>query len=881
MLTAAITGEDSDTLRVSVINPASSTVTFSASDPYGGQVSRTVTITGRGGVTRSVPENSAAGTAVGDPVTGTPHGTETLSYTLTGDAADAFTIDSASGQISVKQGATLDYETENSYTGQVNWTVQGQAAAADLTINISDVGAGKPDTPVLTRTAFSEPSDPALDVTWTAAAANGLTITGYKAQYRKKADQNEQPAAWTDYTVDDGNGNQTKTLPASTLSINLAGLETGATYEVQVRAVTSEESEGPWSEAGEGTANTPPAANGADIADSTIAVGSSANHDISGKFSDADGDTLSYSASSAYPGVLTAAITGDDSDTLTVTVVSPALATVTYSAVDPYGGQFSRTVTITGKMGVTRSVPENSAAGTAVGDPVTGTPYNSETLTYTLTGDAADAFTIDLASGQISVKQGATLDYETENSYTGQVNWTVQGQAAAAGLTINVSDVGTGKPGAPTLTRTAFSEPSDPALDVAWNAVVVDGATVTGYKAQYRKKAAAGETPAAWTAYTGTLSVTDTSLTLPDLEAGAIYEAQVRAVTSEEGEGPWSDIGEGRSNRPPSAIDIPDQTGAANTQGSLRAGDYFDDPDSDSLKFAVSTEHPSLIQAVEELRDTVTWRYLDVGQSEVTVVAHDGYGGSVSKSFAATITPQARVLAPPRPLPPPPPPSPEPTSINLSVSPASLNESDGETEVVVTATFAQSGTLDEDCHSCNRPCRNGNGPGGLHCRCVGRRDDTGGKPERFRHPHPDPGGRRGRGGGRDDRGFRNRAGFHREFRNDYADRCRPRSGFNRGAGRTCARGFPGIAAGQPFRARGRHGHRGVVHRRIGFCVRERGSRTVSTPTRDCEVARTRTRTRAQLRHGHVPARSDTDVHHDNHPGRSGARGNGELFGGPG
>ena len=87
-----------------------------------------------------------------------------------------------------------------------------------------------------------------------------------------------------------------------------------------------------------------------------------------------------------------------------------------------------------------RSVAENSPAGTAVGDPVTGTPYDDgdpdtdDALTYTLTGEAATsgAFVIDAASGQISVAEGATLDYETKSSYTGKVNWTVQGQAAVA-----------------------------------------------------------------------------------------------------------------------------------------------------------------------------------------------------------------------------------------------------------------------------------------------------------------------------------------------------------------------------------------------------------------------------------------------------------------
>ena len=132
---------------------------------------------------------------MGAPVAATPYGEETYTHTLTGEAATsgAFEIDSSTGQISVKQGATLDYETKSSYTGKVTWTVQGQTAVANLTINITDVEPGKPGTPTLTRTEFSEQTAPALDVTWTAADANGATITGYEAQYRKKGRRGSEP----------------------------------------------------------------------------------------------------------------------------------------------------------------------------------------------------------------------------------------------------------------------------------------------------------------------------------------------------------------------------------------------------------------------------------------------------------------------------------------------------------------------------------------------------------------------------------------------------------------------------------------------------------------------------------------------------------------
>ena len=158
---------------------------------------------------------------------------------------------------------------------------------------------------------------------------------------------------------------------------------------------------------------------------------------ISGKFIDANNDPLTYTVSSTPAGIVTATIEDVEEDGKTVkklriSVVNPALATVTYGVHDGYGGYAFQNISVFGFANLTREVAENSPAATAVGDPVTGTPHGTETLFYTLTGEASTsgAFVIDSSTGQISVAEGATLDYETKDSYTGKVKWTVNGQAA-------------------------------------------------------------------------------------------------------------------------------------------------------------------------------------------------------------------------------------------------------------------------------------------------------------------------------------------------------------------------------------------------------------------------------------------------------------------
>ena len=87
------------------------------------------------------------------------------------------------------------------------------------------------------------------------------------------------------------------------------------------------------------------------------------------------------------------------------------------------GLSFNRPPAFSGTPPLSRSVAENSAAGTAVGAPVVAyDPTGDDTLTYTLTGVDAASFDIGAATGQIRVGQGATLDYESHITYSVTVN---------------------------------------------------------------------------------------------------------------------------------------------------------------------------------------------------------------------------------------------------------------------------------------------------------------------------------------------------------------------------------------------------------------------------------------------------------------------------
>ena len=65
---------------------------------------------------------------------------------------------------------------------------------------------------------------------------------------------------------------------------------------------------------------------------------------------------------------------------------------------------------------VTRSVAENAPAGEPIGDPVSASDADGDTLTYSLWGADGDHFAIDASTGQIRTK--GMYDFEQKRGYS-------------------------------------------------------------------------------------------------------------------------------------------------------------------------------------------------------------------------------------------------------------------------------------------------------------------------------------------------------------------------------------------------------------------------------------------------------------------------------
>ena len=210
----------------------------------------------------------------------------------------------------------------------------------------------------------------------------------------------------------------------------------------------------------------------------------------------------------------------------------------TYAATDAAGRTAKKGFTITieknsppvfaGSDSREFTLDENTPSGAALGNAITATDSDGDTLSYALSGTDETDFTFDIVSGQLS--SAMLLDYETKQSHS--VTVTVSdghGKTDTLTVTLLVNDLNEppSTPSAPTL-----SDVSETGLTVTWIAPENTGPPITGYDLQYR---ASGTTD--WTdqAHTGTA----VTATIGSLTANTSYEVQVRA-TNDEGSSGWS-----------------------------------------------------------------------------------------------------------------------------------------------------------------------------------------------------------------------------------------------------------------------------------------------------------------------------------------------------
>ncbi len=145
---------------------------------------------------------------------------------------------------------------------------------------------------------------------------------------------------------------------------------------------------------------------------------------------------LDYETKKVYMVTVTATDPSGASDSIAVTInVTDVNDPATIIAPGTGGGNNAPTF---GASSASRSVAENTAAGTAIGAPVMATDADGDSLTYSVSGADASSFTIGASTGQLMTS--AALDYETKSSYTVTVAASDGTASATISVTISVTD---------------------------------------------------------------------------------------------------------------------------------------------------------------------------------------------------------------------------------------------------------------------------------------------------------------------------------------------------------------------------------------------------------------------------------------------------------
>ena len=502
--------------------------------------------------TRAFDENTTGVQNIGDPISATDPENTSLTYSLERQDADAFTINTRSGQLRTKSDQTYDYETKSRYVVDVKATDgHGRERTILVLINLNDVN----EPPEFTSDATFETEENGATVGEVAARDedNDDDITGYAITGGADRDLLEIDSAGAltfkdapnfEDPADNGRNNTYIVVVTATGGAGSRAMTAQQTITVTV----TNESEPP----GKPDAPTLTSPRPTYLVIRWTAPENSGGTPITG-----------YDLRSRLDGkpsyVHTTVTTGTATTVQNVQNMPPGTAVeVQVRAINDDGpGEWSDSgfgsvqpnkPPTFDEASPVRSFAENTGAGQDVGEPLHVTDdYVGAGMAFSLEGTDAGSFDIVTVSGgrhgQLQTKEGVTYDYETKNSYSVKVKVVdPQGGSATVDATIELIDADEPprKPGTPRVEASTMTS-----LTLSWTAPDNTGRpAISGYDVQYRIGA-------------GTFTVvnydgTDTRATVGSLTANTEYELQVRARNAD-GEGGWSDPVRGTTsdNQPP------------------------------------------------------------------------------------------------------------------------------------------------------------------------------------------------------------------------------------------------------------------------------------------------------------------------------------------
>jgi len=370
--------------------------------------------------------------------------------------------------------------------------------------------------------------------------------------------------------------------------------------------------------------NRPPLATGA-LEERTLEVGEAATLDLSGYFTDPDGDDLSYAASATDADIVAIELAGG---IVTVTALGKGATSVAIRATDTDGLAASRTWAI--RAANRPPEPRGSIADATieVGRTVTleltrhfGDP-DGDILTYTATSAGTGVASLSLSGGAVTVTAVARGEAEVTVTATDPEglsatltfvvtvpNRTPAAVGAVPKMSLKKGGIGRVHP------WSYFSDPDDDAL-------VYDASSSDVGVAK------------AWMARNGVVvrgmdkGTTTVILTAEDPEgllATLLFEVRVDKSG-----------GSGSNKRPTVVGTVGTQELEPDDSRTLNAASYFDDPDDDPLTFSATTSDAGVVRAAVS-GNRITLDAVAEGAATVTLGAKDPDGLAASLDFGVEV----------------------------------------------------------------------------------------------------------------------------------------------------------------------------------------------------------------------------------------------------
>ena len=406
----------------------------------------------------TVIEGAANGTHVGITASAIDPNGPATTYALIADTSlGGFTINAATGVVTVADSTKLDYESAagHAYNITVQATNGATVTSQVFTIGVTDA---PPSAPVDSDAAANTLAEGAANGSTVGVTAHSTDINGGTVTYSLTGD-----TSLGGFTINAATGVITV---ADSTKIDYESSGAGHSY-----TVTAQASDGTLTSSQTFTIGV------TDVAPSTpVDSNAAANSVVEGAANgsavgvtahatDINGGTLTYSLTGDTSGggftinAATGVVTIADSTKIDYETAAGHAYTITAQASD---GTLTSSQTFT--IGVTdvapsapvdsdaatNTVAEGAANGSTVGVTAHATDVNGPAVTYTLVGDTSGGgFTIDATTGVVTVADSTKIDYESSGAGH---SYTVTAQASDGTLTnsqafvINVTDVAPSTP---------------------------------------------------------------------------------------------------------------------------------------------------------------------------------------------------------------------------------------------------------------------------------------------------------------------------------------------------------------------------------------------------------------------------------------------------